>query len=254
VLADQAEEQVSLAASGAAFWIIISAFPIAIAAVSIFGLVVSPNQVAHDLSGLAKAGPQSVGAILTQQLTKAAAADHAGLSLGLAASVLIAVWSASRGVFNLDRAIRTAYGLTQDRFVRGRGRAIAGAFVVVIAVGITALISSALIALSHEIPTPVLVVIGVPLLLFTLGGGVAVGYRFSIGREMENHRILPGAAASAIGLVLLAVVFVTYISSSKNYSALYGALAGTVLGMIGTYLAVYVILLGAVLNSLLTQR
>ena len=32
-------------------------------------------------------------------------------------------------------------------------------------------------------------------------------------------------------------------------SAVYGALAGTVIGMVGTYLAVYVVLLGAVLNA-----
>ena len=50
VMREQAQEQVGLAASGAAFWLIISAFPTAIAAVSVFGLVVSPGDVARYVS------------------------------------------------------------------------------------------------------------------------------------------------------------------------------------------------------------
>jgi membrane protein len=79
VMREQAQERVGLAASGAAFWMIISAFPTAIAAVSIFGLVVSPDDVAKDLAGLADAGPSSLGSIVTDQLQRVAAGDHVGL-------------------------------------------------------------------------------------------------------------------------------------------------------------------------------
>ena len=44
-------------------------------------------------------------------LRRAAASDHTGLSVGLAISATLAVWSASAGVYNLDRAVRDAYGL-----------------------------------------------------------------------------------------------------------------------------------------------
>ena len=71
---EQGQEQVGLAASGAAFWLIIAVFPTAIAAVSIFGLIVDPKDVAKDLEGLAKAGPTSFGSIITDQLQRVAAA------------------------------------------------------------------------------------------------------------------------------------------------------------------------------------
>ena len=113
VLREQAQEQVGLAASGAAFWLIISAFPTAIAAVSIFGLVVSPGDVAKDLAGLADAGPTSLGSIVTDQLQRVATADHVGLSTGLVVSLVIAIWSASGGTTSTVRsAPRTACSLS----------------------------------------------------------------------------------------------------------------------------------------------
>ena len=52
----------------------------------------------------------------------------------------------------------------------------------------------------------------------------------------------------------MAVGFSTYLHFSTRFTAVYGALAGAVIAMIGTYLAVYVVLLGAVLNVQLTGR
>ena len=42
--------------------------------------------------------------------------------------------------------------------------------------------------------------------------------------------------------------FAVYLHVSPGYTAVYGALAGTIIGMIGTYLATYSVLTGAVLN------
>ena len=248
VMREQSQEQVGLAASGAAFWLIISAFPTAIAAVSIFGLIVSPGDVAKDLAGLADAGPSSLGSIVTDQLQRVAAADHVGLSTGLAVSLVFAIWSASAGVYNLDRAIRTAYGVRPERYVDARGRAFLGAFATVLAVGALALISAALSGVLAHVPAAVAATAGIPLLMLCIVIGIAGLYRFSLARRVGLRAILPGALASACGLALVAVGFSTYVRFSTRFTAVYGALAGAVIAMIGTYLAVYVVLLGAVLN------
>ncbi len=60
--------------------------------------------------------------------------------------------------------------------------------------------------------------------------------------------MLPGALASAIGVVLVTAGFGAYVTTSSKYTAVYGAFAGAVIGMLAVYLAVYVVLLGAVLN------
>jgi membrane protein len=252
VMREQSQEQVGLAASGAAFWLIIASFPTAIAAVSIFGLVVSPSDVARDLSGLAEAGPSSLGSIVTSQLQRVAAADHVGLSTGLIISLVFAIWSASGGVYNLERAIRTAYGLRPERYVDARGRAFVGALGTVIALGALALISAGLSGAVAHVPAFVAAIAGIPLLMVFVASAIAGLYRFSIARPVGLRAVLPGSLASAGGLALVAVAFSTYLRFSGRFAAVYGALAGAVIVMIGTYLAVYVVLLGAVLNVQLT--
>jgi membrane protein len=248
VMREQTQEQVGLAASGAAFWMIISAFPTAIAAVSIFGLVVTPAHVAKDLSGLADAGPSSLGAFVTEQLKRVAAGDHRGLSTELAISLVVALWSASAGIYNLERAIRAAYGLRPEEYVDARKRAFVGAFATVIALGVLALLSAAVSGVIKHVPMLVTTAIGIPVLLVFMTSAIAGWYRFSIDHRAGLRALLPGAVTSAFGLAFVAVGFTIYVHFSTRFTAVYGALAGAVIAMIGTYLAVYVVLLGAVLN------
>lgn len=246
---EQSAEQVGLAASDAAFWLVISAFPTGTAVVSLFGLVVSPAQVADDLGGLARAAPSSLGSLITEQLQRVAAADRAGLSIGLAVSVVLAVWSASAGVHNLDRAIRYSFGLPRQRYVEARARALAGAFAVVVVLGSLAL--GGTVVGSHASAVAIALV-GVPSVLVALTLGVATLYRFSIGPTVRPRQLLPGAASAAVAVVVSLAAFAAYLALSTRYAAVYGAFAGVVIGMIGLYFAVYAVLLGAVLNAQLT--
>ncbi len=245
VLREQAVERVGLAASGATFWLVIAAFPTAIATVTVFGLIVSPEQVATDLGKLATGAPASLGSLLTTQLRRVAASDHTGLSLGLAVSVFFAVWSASAGVYNLDRAIRLAYGLPAQRYVEARGRALTGAVAVVVALGLSALAMSAVVGRSPDIAV---FIVGVPTMLIVISAAIMGLYRFSVGRGVRIRTLLPGAVTSSIGVVAVVAAFGAYVSLASRYTAVYGIFAGAVIGMLGTYLAVYVVLLGAVLN------
>jgi membrane protein len=248
---EQAAETVGLAAAGATFWLVISAFPTAIAATSLFGLVVSPRRVATDLANLASEAPASLGSLVTEQLRRVAATDHASLSLGLAASLVFALWSASAGVYNLDRAIRVAYGLKPQRYAEARGRAFLGAIAVVVFLGVSALAISATVGESRG---PVFVLVAAPTLLVVVAAGVAALYRFSVGASVGARALLPGAVASSVGVVAALAGFGAYVAWSKHYTAVYGVFAGAVIGMLGTYLAVYVILLGAVLNGQLASK
>ncbi len=79
-------------------------------------------------------------------------------------------------------------------------------------------------------------------------------YRFSVGSPVHYRALVPGALASAVGVVALIAVFNLYVSISRRYTAVYGVFAGAVIGMVAAYLAVYAILLGAVLNMQLAPR
>jgi membrane protein len=250
VAREQSKERVGLAASGAAFWLVISIFPTAIAAISLFGLVVSPERVAADLGNLAHGAPSSLSSLVTAQLRRVAASDHAGLSTGLAVSVLFAIWSASAGVYNLDRAIRLAYGLAPQSYAEARARALFGAVAIVLAIGAGALGISFVVSRS---PGAAVVVFGIPALLVGIAAGVTVLYRFSVGPKVKVWAVLPGALLSSVGVVAVIAGFGSYVAWSKHYTAVYGVFAGAVIGMVATYMAVYVVLLGAVLNTELTS-
>jgi membrane protein len=248
-LREQSAEQVGLAASGAAFWLVISALPTAIAVVSLFGLAVSPERVVSDLGTLASTAPGSLGALLKAQLRQISVSNHARLSFSVAVSLLLAVWSASAGVWNLDRAIRVAYGLPPQSYLEARARALVGASVVVIMLGLSAIATSTAEARASTLFR----VLGVPVELLTVTAAVAVFYRFAIGHPVPLRRLLPGAVTSAIGVLVASVLFGVYVAASTRYTAVYGAFAGVVIVMLAVYLAVYVVLLGAVLNMQLSR-
>jgi membrane protein len=247
----QSQEELGLAAAGAAFWLVISAFPTGIAVVSLFGLVVSPSAVADDLGALADAAPSSLGSLITEQLQRVASADRAGVSIGLVISVALAVWSASAGVYHLDRAIRYSFGLPHQRYVEARGRALAGAFAVVVVLGALALGGA---AVGAHTSAAVLALIGVPLGLLALTLGIAGLYRLSVGPTVGLRQLLPGAGAAAVAVVASLVAFAVYVGLSSRFTAVYGAFAGVVIGMLGLYFAAYAVLLGAVLDAQLARR
>ncbi len=253
VIRAQSTVGVGLAASGAAFWLVIATFPAALAAVNIFGLLVSPERVASDLAGISQAGPESLGSILSTQLQHVAETDRLGLSTSLVVSIVLALWSVSAAVFNLDRAIRTAYGLPLAGYVSGRSRAFVGGFVAVVALGVLALVSTTVAVVLAYVPGILAALVGIPLLGCFIALVAAGLYRFSIGRPVGIRRLLPGAVSAAVGLVLVAVGFSIYLRQSTHYTAVYGALAGAVIGMIGAYMAIYVLLIGAVINAQLDR-
>jgi membrane protein len=224
--------------------LVISVFPTAIAAVSLYGLVVSPERVATDLGHLANRVPGSIGSLLSEQLRHVAGTDHARLSLGLALSLFLALWSASAGFNNLDGAIRVAYGLAPQRYLEARGRALVGAVTVVVVLGLVAVATPVLFARSGIVVTAA----GVVVAAAGLAVGVGLLYRFSFGSRLGLSALLPGALVSAVGMVIVTAGFGVYTDLSTHYSAVYGAFAGAVIAMLAIYLAVYVVLLGAVLN------
>ena len=70
----------------------------------------------------------------------------------------------------------------------------------------------------------------------------------------ELRVALPGMALTTVGLVLVTLGFRVYVHFAGDMRAIYGALGGIVLSMIATWIIVYVILLGGVLNASLSQR
>ena len=146
----------------------------------------------------------------------------AGAAFWLVISVVLAVWSASAGVYHLDRAIRYSFGLPHQRYVEARGRALGGAFAVVVVLGASALGGAVVGAHTSAL---VLALAGFPLGLLALTLGIAGLYRLSVGPTVGLRQLLPGAAAAAVAVVVALVAFAVYVGLSRRFTAVYGAFA-----------------------------
>ncbi len=257
IIYHQGQERTSLAAAGAAFWIILSVFPAAITVVIVFGLFVDPSEIANSLAHLTAWAPGTAGQALVAQLQQVAATDRTTLSIGLLVSVAVTLWSASAAAYGLARSIQQSYLLPPQKYLLARARSFLA--------GIAGVASLACIAFVTTLTSRVddkysggwqgAVVFCLEIVLgFALVMALMVGlYRYGIARKTGLKPLLPGAALSTFGVAAVVIGFDVYLSLWGNYSAIYGAAAGIAIALILAYLAMYVILIGAILNAQLSK-
>lgn len=229
-------------AAGPAFWLLLSVFPAGLVAVNVLGLLVTQEEVAAQIGELANETPGAWGELLAQQLL-VVAAPSPGTGPYDVALVLLALWTVSNALVSLLRALRRTYGLGRTRAILGRSLA-AG-------VGITIIAVVAILAEAVDAPTLFGTVVGTVAtggLLFVMVLGLM---RVALGREQSWRSLLPGAAWAAAGLLAVGAALNVYAAVSINLTLVYGRIAGLVVSMLTVWLSVYVVLLGAVINSVL---
>lgn len=75
-------------------------------------------------------------------------------------------------------------------------------------------------------------------------------YKFVPKHKVKLKEQIPGAAFSAIGWYLLSFAFSVYLDVFKNFSVIYGSLTSIMLLMIWVYWCMYILLLGAEINTI----
>ncbi|MDP9020262.1 MAG: YihY/virulence factor BrkB family protein, partial [Actinomycetota bacterium] len=142
-------DNVSVLAGGVAFYLMLSLFPFAIAALSVYGLVANPDDVTKLVQQIQGTVPDSVVRLLEDQLGAIAESSRGSLTFGLVGSVLFALWSASKGASALIKATNVAFDEGETRgFLRLRalalGLTLAFLVVIVLSVALIAVVPSLL--------------------------------------------------------------------------------------------------------------
>jgi len=178
------------------------------------------------------------------------------LGIGIVISVLLALWSGSRGVNALIFAMSRVRGQPEKRsFVMS----------VLVAVGLTivgslflliALVTVAgLPALTQLLPvprTPELVVLALrwPILMVLSVLIVAALYRWGPDRHPRKFRyVWPGAMLSSLLWVLAGVVFSIYVENFSNFEASFGSVTAAVVLLLWMYNSAQIFVLGAAFNA-----
>jgi membrane protein len=250
------ENNIFLVSGGVTYAVLLALFPALAALVSIYGLLLDPGQVERQVAALSDILPQESTQMIADQLHKLVTASHGSLGISAGIALLLALWSASRGMSGLISALDIAY---QQKETRGFFK------LNMIAIGLTLLMlvgGTVIIALVGVLPAAIqiiglessakwlLLVLEWPLLIAVVMTGLAVLYRYAPDRKTARWRwVSPGAIVATVLWLLGSVAFTVYVSHFNSYDKTYGSLGGVVVMLTWLYLSSFVALLGAVINA-----
>jgi membrane protein len=250
------EQNLFLIAGGVTYAVLLALFPGLAALVSLYGLVFDTGQIERQVAALSGVLPAQTQELLSQQLHNLVQASNGALGFAAVVGLLLALWSASRGMSGLITAINIAYEEKERR----------GFFKLnLIAIGLTlGLLAGGIVAISLVAILPAVVqllAVGPaakwllllaqwPLLIVLVMLGLAVLYRFGPDRDKPQWRwVSPGTVAATLLWIVASVGFAVYVANFNSYDKTYGSLGGVVILLTWLYLSALVVLLGAAINA-----
>jgi membrane protein len=245
----------AMLAAGSAFWVFLAMFPALIAIVTVWGIFASTSSITSAVGKLGSSVSPSTKQTLTNWMTQIVSAHSGTLGIALIISLVALLWSVSGAVQNMMTGVTAACEQEETRgFVKRRGTAIlltVGA--IVLAVILVAAVA-ALPALANLVDTTwlrVLADIGVYVVVAAvLFVSIATLYRLGPSNHPANWKWATNGAKFATAMVVLTILaFSFYVKFFSSYNKTYGALAGVVVFMLLIYYSIYVVFIGALLNS-----
>ncbi|RVT84199.1 YihY/virulence factor BrkB family protein [Rhodobacteraceae bacterium CCMM004] len=251
-----AQDQVSLIAGGVAFYGLLALFPAITAMVAMAGLIVEPDTIVGAADTLAAALPSDAATIIIDQMKAVAGSDKGGLGLAAVLGILVAIYSASKGIDNMIRGLNVAFDETESRgFLQLKLTSLA----LTLSVLVGLLICLGFIA---GLPALLSFLDGVPQLrdaltllrwpaLFVIGvGGILILYRYGPSRDPAKWRWLaPGALIACALWVLATLGFTLYVTYFGSYNETFGSLAGVIILLMWLWMSAFILLLGAEIDA-----
>jgi membrane protein len=231
-------------------------FPGLAALVSIYGLLMDPSQIEKQVSSLTGILPEQAQQMLSDELHTLVTSSTGELGLSAVLALLIALWSASRGMSGLITALNIAYEEPEKRgFFKLNliavgltiGLTIAG----IIVVALVAVLPAAVQFLPlGELGKWLLLILEWPLLIGFVTVGLAVMYRYAPSRDEPQWKLVsPGAGAAVTLWIIASIGFTVYVAHFNSYSKTYGSLGGVIILLTWLYISSFVILFGAAINA-----
>lgn len=220
----------------------------------------TPITKADVMSAVIRVFPASVESMITTIVNQVY-----NQSMGIIPiTVLVALWSAGKGVLAITTGLNCIYGCRETRnyvFLRIRSTIYTMMFLlVIILLLVLSVFGNALnIFIAEHIPLVKnvadwlievrIVITPIVLMIFSL-----LIYKFLPNRRDKILRQLPGAVFAAIGWMIVSWIFSVYVDIFRGFSNMYGSLTTIVLIMLWMYFCMYSILLGGEVNVLMYDK
>jgi membrane protein len=255
------DNNIFLAAGGVTYAVLLSLFPAMAALVSFYGLLMDPAQIAAQVDGMSAVLPGEMRQMLGQELHQLISAPHRALSFGAALGILLALWSASRGMSGLISALDIAYDEKERRSFLSFNLVAIGLTICMLFAGIIAL------ALVAGFPSAVqflglggaakwlLLLVQWPVLVVLSMIGLETLYRYAPDRQKQQWRwVSPGAVCATALWILASMAFTVYVANFSGYDKTYGSLGSVIVLLTWLYISSFVVLLGAVINGQIERQ
>jgi membrane protein len=250
------EDRLLAIAAGVVFYSLLALFPAVTALVSCYGLFAKPDSINDHLSFLQDVMPSEAYSIVQDQISRVIAKGQAGLSLGFAAGLLLALWSANAGMKALMDALNIVNEEKEKRsFIRlnlvSLAFTVAGIFAVLAAVGAVVVAPLLLSPVGLAgVTAEVVRFARWPALAAAMLLGLSVLYRYGPSRRAAKWQwISLGAVFATLTWFVGSTALSYYFANFANYNATYGSLGAAIGTMMWMWMSAIVILFGAELNS-----
>ena len=179
-------------------------------------------------------------------------------------SAIIALWSAGKGVNALSKGLNCIYRVEETRgYVINRLRSAVYTLIFVVAVAVTLLLlvfgNQIQMGIAERFPviakvTSVIVGMRTMITLVLLCLVFLMIYKFVPNRRATLKSQIPGAMVSSVAWSLFSLAFSIYIDLTPGTVNMYGSLTTLVLIMLWLYFCMWILLIGAEINSYFEDR
>lgn len=242
-----------------AFFFLLSLFPLLIFIMTLLPYL-NFNQ-AEVLLLIRDYAPESVATLIEDTLKEILQNRNGGL---LSFGILATVWSASKGMNALTKALNRSYFTEESRsFIVARGMSVVFT-ILLVAVLVVALV---LPVFGQQIGVLVFSYMGLEDGFITLWGSlrwvlppVLIFFVFSLiywlvpNLKIHFISVLPGALFATVGWILTSFGFSYYVNNFGSYSGTYGSIGAIIVLMMWLYFSAIILILGGQLNAVTFER
>lgn len=249
---DLGEHHVGAYAAQAAYFFMLSLIPIILLLLTMVRY--TPVTKADVMTAVVQVFPSSVDSLITSIVNQV----YNQSSTVIPITVLVALWSAGKGVLSISTGFNTIFGCPETRnyiYLRIRATFYTVLFLMAIILllvmsvfgnSLNIFITSHIPAIKHVADKLIeLRIIVTPIVVM---GFLLLIYKFLPNRKDLFRKQIPGAVFTAIGWLVISWIFSVYLDIFKGFSDMYGSLTTIVLIMLWLYFCMYCILVGAQIN------